>query len=106
MVYGSTIQVGILCGYSQNLGTNTDLLLTSSGKYLSYGYGFNAKPQSIMNQLYRIAPHVSYNLPNLKFALEYDLTSASYGTIQSNGLGTNLTNVFNHRALASVSYIF
>jgi len=106
VVYGSTIQVGILCGYSQNLGTNTDLLLTSSGKYLSYGYGFNAKPQSIMNQLYRIAPHVSYNLPNLKFALEYDLTSASYGTIQSNGLGTNLTNVFNHRALASVSYIF
>ena len=106
VVYGSTIQVGILCGYSQNLGTKTDLLLSSSGKYLAYGYGFNAKPQSIMNQLYRVAPHVSYNLPNLKFALEYDLTSAAYGAIQSNGLGINLTNAINHRLLASVSYIF
>ena len=106
VVYGSTIQVGILCGLSQNLGTNTDLMLNSAGKYLSYGYGFNAKPQSIMNQLYRIAPHVSYNLPNLRFALEYDLTSAAYGSIQSNGLGKTPTNVLNHRALASVSYIF
>lgn len=106
ITYGKTIQVGILGGYCRNLGTEAALALNSSGKYIAYGYGFYSKTQSILNELYRIAPSVSYNLPNLRFALEYDLTSASYGAIQSNGLVTSPINVTNHRILASVSYIF
>lgn len=106
VTYGSKIQVGILGGYCENLGTEANLVQNSNGKYMAYGYGFYSKTQSILNQLYRIAPHVSYNLPNLRFALEYDWTSASYGSIEANGKVTNPYSVGNHRALASVSYIF
>lgn len=106
VTYGSKIQVGILGGYSKNLATEANLVQNSNGKYMAYGYGFYSKTQSILNQLYRIAPHVSYNLPNLRFALEYDWTSASYGSIEANGKVTNPYSVGNHRALASVSYIF
>jgi len=56
--------------------------------------------------LYRIAPQVSYNLPNLKFGVEYELTSANYGTLQSTGRVINPYPVNNHRIVASMSYIF
>ncbi|HEY6915764.1 MAG TPA: hypothetical protein VI413_13895, partial [Paludibacter sp.] len=69
-------------------------------------YGFTAKTQSQLNELIRIAPAVSYNLPNLKFALEYDYTTAVYGTLQNDGLVNTPTRATNHRVLASVSYIF
>lgn len=106
IVYGTKIQIGILGGYSQNLGTNDDLCLNTAGKYTIYGYGSSTKPQSMMNKLYRIAPAVSYNLPNLKFGIEYDMTTATYGTLKNDGLVSTPQNVTNHRILASVMYIF
>ncbi|MFT3751419.1 MAG: hypothetical protein QM800_00505 [Paludibacter sp.] len=106
VTYGSKIQVGILGGYSRNLGTQDDLVLNAKGQYIAYGYGFTSKTQSQLNELIRIAPTVSYNLPNLKFALEYDYTTAAYGTLQSDGLVATPTWATNHRVLASVSYIF
>ena len=106
VTYGTKIQVGILGGYSQNLGTSDNLSLNTAGKYIIYGYGSSTKPQSMMNKLFRIAPAVSYNLPNLKFGVEYDMTTATYGTIKNDGLVSTPENVINHRILASVMYIF
>jgi len=121
-VYGSKIQFGLLLGLSQNLGSKDDLALNpKTKKFANYGYGFydnsdlngtlkagNAGylDQQILDRLYRIAPHVSYNLPNLKFALEYDFTTANYGILKTNGTAHDSYTVSNNRVLASVSYIF
>ena len=121
IVYGTKFQVGLLLGASENLGTNNDLAISKSKKFTTYGYGFydnstlnsslkKTDPtfldQQVLDRLYRIAPQISYNLPNLKFALEYDFTTASYGKLKPNGTSENDYSVYNHRLLASVSYIF
>jgi len=103
VAYGTKIQVGIYGGLSQNLGTNKNLMLTPNSVY---GYGFYDASQLIIDQLYRVAPHICYSLPNFRLGFEYEFTTAKYGTIQSNGRVTNPYTVSNHRALATISYIF
>jgi len=105
IAYGSKIQVGIYGGFAQNLGSNKDLLL-SAGKFTAYGYGYYADLQQQMDQLYRVAPHITYNLPNFRLGFEYELTSAKYGDIQANAKVINPYTVNNHRAMATISYIF
>jgi len=106
-VYGTKWQVGAIIGYTQNLGTNKDLL-PNAGKYTSYGLGnfAIATDQILLDKAYRLAPHVSYNLSNIKVGVEYDLTSAEYGNLQSNGRVLNPYTVRNHRAVVSMSYLF
>ena len=121
VVYGTKLQVGLLLGMSNNLGTSEDLALNAKNRFVSYGYGFynssdlnpNIKTtdvdynnQQILDRLYRVAPQVSYNISNFKFGLEYDYTTASYGTMQRDGSAKNTYNVSNNRILASVMYIF
>ncbi len=106
VVYGSKFQVGLLLGLLQNLGTNADLALRKGGKYTAYGYGYYDATQLIVDHLYRVSPQVSYNLSNVKFGLEYDFTTAAYGTLQHDGSAANPYSVNNHRVLASVMYIF
>ncbi len=60
----------------------------------------------MLDCVYRVAPHLSYNLPNLKFGLEYDLTATEYGKLQSNGRVINPYIINNHRVVPSVSYFF
>ncbi len=103
-VYGTKWQVGVLVGLVQNLGTNHDLMATA-GKFTFYGWGCNTDQQMI-DRLIRVAPQVSYNLPNMKLGLELDITSAEYGILKSNGRVSNPYNVTNNRILASVSYLF
>ncbi len=121
-VYGTKLQVGLLIGASENLGTADNLVINpKTKKFSNYGYGFydnsdlnaNLKKtdaayldQLILDRLYRIAPQVSYNIQNMKFGLEYDFTTASYGKVQQNGTATGNYSVNNHRILASVMYIF
>lgn len=106
VVYGTTFQVGLLLGLSQNLGTNETLVPKKDGKFTAYGYGYYDSSQQMINHLYRVAPQVSYNLSNIKFGLEYDFTTASYGAIQHNGRAIDAYYVNNNRILASVMYIF
>ncbi len=106
VVYGSKLQVGIFAGISQNLGAHLELKMGSTGKYTVYGYGFYPEIQQLVDRLFRIAPHVSYNLSNFKLAAEYELTSAQYGNIQSNGRISNPYSVNNHRVMATISYLF
>lgn len=106
VVYGTKIQVSVLLGLSQNLGTNENLAARKGGKYTAYGYGYYDASQSIVDRLYRVAPQVSYNLSNMKFGIEYDFTTAAYGTVRKDGTAGNANNISNHRVLASVMYIF
>lgn len=106
IVYGAKIQGGIFLGLSQNFGTNKPLLINTTNNYTAYGYGFYAGSQLLLDRLVRVAPHVSYNLPNFKLGLEYDFTTAQYGKINQNGKIVSPENVDNHRIVASVSYLF
>ena len=103
LVYGKKWQAGLFVGYIQNLGS-TKKLVASGGKFIAYGYGVN--DQLLIDRVYRIAPHVSFNLPNLKFGLEYDFTEAKYGTLKNDGRVSNPYSVNNHRIVSSVSYFF
>jgi len=103
IAYGSKIQVGIYGGFIQNLGSNKDLTLSPKSVY---GNGFFEDSQQIMDQLYRVAPHICYKLPHFNIGFEYELTTATYGKIQTKGRAVNPYTVSNHRALATISYIF
>lgn len=105
VAYGSKIQVGIYGGFAQNYGSNKDLQL-GSGKYTVYGNGFYNDLQLQLDQLYRVAPHITYNLPNFRLGFEYEFTSAKYGKIMANGRVSSPYTVDNHRAMATISYIF
>jgi len=120
-VYGKTWQVGAFVGLSQNLGTNKNLLANSDGKFTTYGNGMYDKStlnsqlintdtgyfeKLMLDRLYRIAPNITYNLPNFNLGIEYDFTSANYGTLQNNGRVSNPYTISNHRVIATVSYFF
>lgn len=106
MVYGTKLQVGLLLGAANNLGSNDNFDLRKGKKMTAYGYSFYDASQQVLDHLYRIAPQVSYNLSNFKFGLEYDYTTASYGAMQRDGSAKNTYSVSNNRILASVMYIF
>ncbi len=106
VVYGTKVQVGIFGGLSQNMGTDKDLLANITGNFTAYGYGFYNGSQELLDQVYRVSPHISYNLNHIRLGLEYELTSAQYGTIQANGRVYNPYTLSNHRAVATISYIF
>jgi len=105
IVYGKTWQVGIFGGYLKNLGTDKNLLLSSTGDFTVYSSGYFSGNQHL-DQLFRIAPHFSYNLKNIRLGLEYDLTNAEYGKLNSEGKVTNPYSIENHRISAAVVYNF
>jgi len=106
LVYGTKLQVGLLLGVANNLGSSDNFDLRKGKKMTAYGYSFYDASQQVLDHLYRIAPQVSYNLSNFKFGLEYDYTTASYGAMQRDGSAKNTYSVSNNRVLASVMYIF
>ena len=105
-VYGNKVQAGVLVGYSKNLGSEATLAYRKGGKITAYGCGFYDSNQQLVDQLIRISPQISYNLPNLKFGLELDYTTAVYGTIQTTGKIISPYSVDNKRIVATMSYIF
>ena len=106
IVYGSKIQVGIFAGISQNLGTNKTLDLRKGNKLTAYGCGYYDNTQILIDQLFRVSPHINYSLPNFKIGIEYELSSAKYGVIQQNGRVKNSYSINNNRIVAVMSYIF
>jgi len=106
VVYGTKWQFSILGGISKNFGTSDYLYKTLSGKFIAYGYGVNNNTQSLLDRLYRITPEVSYNLPDIRIGLEYDFTSALYGTMNQDGNIKSPYSVNNHRLIASIRYFF
>ena len=74
--------------------------------FTAYGYGFYASSQELLNTLYRVSPHVTYTINNIKFGVEYELSAGEYGKIQANGKIANPYTVYNHRVLGTISYLF
>lgn len=104
VLYGSTWQVGILGGFSGLLGTDHPMHANAQGNFTYYGRGYYTADQILLRQSLRIAPTVFYNLPKLSVGIEYNLTQAIFGKIQSDGSTNDDYSVNNHRVHASVSY--
>jgi len=94
VVYGQKWQVGLFAGYGANLGTN-DALTNFNGKAKTYG------SFTTVQNMYRVAPHVSLNLSKFRLVLEYERTAANYGVNNSDG-----TSSFNfENGLYSASHL-
>ncbi len=105
VMYGKKWQIGIFGGYLQNLGSGMPLLAGDDG-FTIYGRGFYSKTQEMLNRLVRVAPMLIFNLPNFTIGVEYNLTNAQFGTIQSDGKVAAPYAVNNHRIIGSASYFF
>jgi hypothetical protein len=101
VTYGKKVQVGILGGYTQNLGTNGSLVSEKSV------YGMGSSSGKMIGTMYRISPEISYNTSNVKLGLEYDYSLAKWGDItKDDGIVRNTKDIVNHRILAVISYWF
>lgn len=116
-VYGKKWQIGGFVGYGKNFGT-TDALYDmnriveeqesveidgistmTTGTFLS------------MQEMYRASVHGALNIKNLRFVLEYEMTSANYGKAGtamnlSDGLYNETHRATNHRTVLLMMYMF
>lgn len=99
-----SLQLILFGGYVRNFGTKDSLI----GKDYLY---FSKNSFSNMNRMWRVVPAVLYNMGKVSFGLEWEITSAQYGsweaTTMSKGLATkDLHWVTNNRLQAMVRYSF
>ena len=99
--YGKKVQAVLFGGYVRNFGTKEALV---GDLY------FSKNSFSNMNRLCRITPELVYNLGKVSFGLQYEMTSAQYGSFGADdhfGLATqDLHWVTNHRILLMAKYTF
>ncbi len=92
---GKQWQVGLLAGYSQNMGAGKDITgpVYQRGANIAY--------------LYRISPRFIYNAGHFRIAPEVEYTVAAYGkTIESDGIVKDTKEIGNLRLLLGVYYFF
>ena len=96
MDYGKKCQLGLFAGYLNSLGT----LENVTGAWY-------ARAQDI-KYMYRLSPHVIYNLNNCQWAVEFEYTVAAFGEIQNNQKAkiVNASEVANFRTNLMVCYYF
>ena len=94
IVYGKTLKPAIFFGYMKNLGT-------SDAVTNMYGTGTN------VDQLLSGTAELTYNVPHWKLGVEYNLTSAWYGSLNhSNGKVVDTHSVSNNRLVATALFMF
>ncbi|HKL37685.1 MAG TPA: hypothetical protein VJ876_02255 [Bacteroidales bacterium] len=93
---GDRFQAGLFAGYTENLGTNESI----SDQEIIYGFGSNVA------HLYRLSPRLVYNSGRLRFGLEGEYTSATFGSeYNDHAVPVDTHTVENLRILFS-SYFF
>ena len=94
IVYGKTWKPAIFFGSMKNLGT-------SDAVTNMYGTGTN------VDQLLSGTAELTYNVPHWKLGVEYNLTSAWYGSLNhSNGKVVDTHSVSNNRLVATALFMF
>ena len=96
VLYGGALKGGIMCGYMSNWGAGKDLIPGT----------VSAVENGRIDNMWRVAPNVQYNVGNLNLGIEYELTTVAYGDLQPNGTVNNTHNVSNNRLLLSAMYAF
>jgi hypothetical protein len=91
---GKKVAFGLFTAFSKNLGAGHPI----SGTI--YGRGNN------IDHLFRVSPRVTLTEGSLSFAMEFESTTAAYGTIQNDGKVDNTNNITNMRILLSSCYKF
>jgi len=102
IVYGKKVQVGFFAGLSGNMGTS-DALYNFDGQPRIAGMLTNIKTT------YRMSPQITYNVKNMSFTAEYEMTTADYGSGNFNftdGLYDDKVSVTNNRLFLMVMYHF
>jgi hypothetical protein len=93
---GKDLEIAVFAGFSKNLGASDNL----TGAYFGRG--------TDIDELLRVAPRVAWNIGKVRFASEFEYTSAGYGTPNSLNKGKveNVKNVANARLLLAAYYFF
>jgi len=94
VVYGEKWQTGFFAGYLNTLGTLDKVT----------GTWYARDPR--VKYIYRLSPHLIYNINNWHFGIEFEYTVASYGMIQENTRGNIINNkeVGNFRTVLAISF--
>ena len=94
---GDKFQVGLFAGYSRNRGTTKNIYPAE----IIYGLGTD------IASLYRISPRVLFNSGKVRFGLEGEFTSATFGSAYNEyAVPENTHTVNNMRILFSTYYFF
>ncbi len=95
---GGPFQFGVFAGYTKNRGTKQNII---NDPDLIMGFGKN------IASLYRISPRILYKAGKLKFGLEGEYTSATFGDgYNQKAIPINTHAVGNMRVLLSTYYHF
>lgn len=103
--YGKTYEVGLMLGFSENLGAHTALPAGSN----FYGFGVdkpNAVDEMMVRDVYRITPSFSYNHKNWKLGAEIEYTNAAWGKRSATGSIGFKERVSNTRVYGILVYTF
>jgi hypothetical protein len=94
--YGRKWQVGLFAGYLNSLGT----LENVAGAWYARAHD--------MKYMYRISPHVFYNMHNWQFAAELEYTVAAYGEVLNSEKAkiVNAPEVANYRTSLLICFYF
>jgi hypothetical protein len=94
--YGKVWNAGVFAGYIHNLGTLDNV----TGEIYARGADIAG--------MFRVAPHLIYNINNWNLALEYEITSAAAGTINKSDCARveNTVRATNHRLNLMVCWNF
>jgi hypothetical protein len=96
-VYGKRWQGGLYAGFTKNLGSLKPLVHADA----IYGLGMDA------DRLSSVSAQFAYNLPHWKAGVEYQASTAWYGTIDpADGRVRNAHDITNHRIVALFMYYF
>jgi len=94
MEYGKVWKVGLIGGFSKNLGADKDIVGAT------YARGEN------IDNVLRISPRLSYRTGMTQFSTELEMTQAAYGTPNSKGAVENTHDVMNIRVLFAALLFF
>lgn len=96
ILYGEKLKGGLFIGYSQNLGFGSNIAGATYGRALNIGH------------LYRLAPQILYKTGPLVFHLEYELTAAAYGEMDTADRGRvkNTETIRGNRLTFALEYFF
>lgn len=102
--YGKKFKGNMFLGYVKNLGTSDKLIDNAEH------FWFSKNSFKNLNSLLRVSPSILYNMGKLGFGLEYEITSARYGSFGADdhkGLAKQGVHpVTNHRLQAMVKFTF
>ncbi len=96
---GKKWQVGVFGGYTESLGTKSDIV----GDI----YGLGVQQNAHVSSLYRVSPRLVHNTGKLRFSGELEYTTANYGTsFDTKNVALTTEAVSNLRVLFGVYYFF